>query len=137
MPWKRGEGPVPEESPPWIQAASTSMRSHTSLGNDHIQTFPKVPISSMGILQSSRLLWEYWDFPHRTNQNPLRKSTKQNTVLKRPMNRAVSQEHCWSCFLKQPQTFEVTGIQESPCCPKSMASKHQGVGLTENEPLPF
>lgn len=52
------------------------------------------------------------------------------------MNWAVSQEHGWS-FLKQPQTFEVTGIRESPCSPKPMASKHQGVGLTENEPLPF
>lgn len=53
------------------------------------------------------------------------------------MHGAISQEHGWSCFLQQPQTFEVTGIQESPCSPKHMASKHQAVGLTENEPLPF
>lgn len=114
-PQRRDAGPtlftVPQEDPSWIQAASMSMRSYTALGKEHMQTLPKVPISSMGILWSSRLLWEYQDFPHRTNQNPLRQSTKQNSVLKRPTNWAVSQEHCLSCFLKQSQPLKVTGIQ--------------------------
>ena len=81
---------VPEKNTSWIQAASVSMGSCTSLEKDHVQTLPEVPISSRGIIRRSRLLWEYQDFPHRTNQNPLRKSTKQNSVLKRPINWAVS-----------------------------------------------
>lgn len=79
---------VPEESIMDLGSLN-SMGSVTSLGKDHMQTLSKVPISSMGILRRSKLLWEYQDFPHRTNQNPLRKSRKQNSVLKRPMNWAV------------------------------------------------
>ena len=65
---------VPEEDPLWIP--SVPMGNCSSLEKDHTQTLPKVPISSRGIIRRPRLLWEYQDVLHRTNQNPLRKVYK-------------------------------------------------------------
>lgn len=100
---------VPEEDPLWIP--SVPMGNCSSLEKDHTQTLPKVPISSRGIIRRPRLLWEYQDALHRTNQNPLRKVYKTELSSLETNEVGSKSTNSLSYPLKQPRTFKVTRIQ--------------------------